>query len=156
MIAATAAASADLRRAPAPFALLGAGGLIPFVAGALACWFGPEGDRSVILHWLVGYAMVILSFVGALHWGIVMMDAAATERDRWLGALWSVMPALVAWSALVLPSIFGLRLMAGTFVLQLYMDRQIAQRHPVPGWFVPLRLRLTLVGVASLVAATLA
>mgnify|MGYP001580799186 CR=1 FL=1 len=151
-----AAAAARSTPTPAPFTVLGGAGLLPFLAGAAGAWLGPEPDRSVLLYWLLGYAMVILAFVGALHWGVVMMDAAASPRAQWLGALWSVMPALVAWAALQLPTLLGLRIMAGAFVVQLFMDRRLAQRHPVPRWFLPLRARLTLVVVGSLVIATLA
>jgi Protein of unknown function (DUF3429) len=143
------------RAVPLPFLLPGAAGLLPFIGGALGAWLAPEADRSVVLYWLSGYAMVILAFVGALHWGVVMMDAAATRRAQWLATLWSVTPALIAWAALQLPTVTGLRLMAGAFVLQYVMDRQLAARHPVPAWFLPLRAGLTAVVVIALVVATL-
>jgi hypothetical protein len=148
--------SAATARIPAPYAVPGAAGLLPFVAGAAAAWLGPAADRSVVLYWLAAYAAVILAFVGALHWGAAMMAAAAPRRDQWLASLWSVTPALVAWTALQLPTRTGLAVMAGTFVLQYAMDRRLARRHAVPEWFLPLRLRLTAVVVLCLGAATAA
>lgn len=143
-------------RVPLPFLVPGAAGLLPFAGGALAAWLAPEADRSVVLYWLCGYAMVILAFVGALHWGIVMMDRAASPRAQWIATLWSVTPALIAWAALQLPTATGLRLMAGAFVVQYAMDRLLAVRHPVPPWFLKLRLALTVGVVTALLAAAAA
>ena len=57
-------------RVPATFLLLGASGLMPFVAGAAALWLRLPDHRSHLRHWLLGYAMVILAFVGAIDWGV--------------------------------------------------------------------------------------
>jgi hypothetical protein len=147
---------AAARGIPGPYALPGAAGLIPFVVGALAAWFGPPADYSLVLYALATYAAVILSFVGALHWGVAMMDPAATGRAQWAATLWSVTPALIGWAALLLPTLVGLRVMAGAFLLQLAMDRALARRHPVPPWFLPLRYRLSIVAALALFVATLA
>ncbi len=141
---------------PPPYAVPGAAGLLPFAAGAAAAWVVPDADSGLVLGWLAAYAAVILAFVGALHWGVAMMDAAAPRRDQWLASLWSVTPALVAWAALQLPTRTGVAVMAGTFVLQYAMDRRLARRHAVPVWFLPLRLRLTAVVVFCLGAAAAA
>ncbi len=149
-------AGASGRGIPAPYAIPGVAGLVPFVAGAVGAWFGPEADRSLLLYWVATYAAVILAFVGALHWGVAMMDPAATRRTQWLATVWSVTPALIGWAALMLPTVTGLRVMAGAFLLQLVMDRALARRHPVPYWFLPLRYRLSVVAAAALLVATLA
>jgi hypothetical protein len=141
---------------PAPYALPGAAGLLPFVAGAAGAWLVPSPDLGIVSYWLAGYAAVILAFVGALHWGVAMMDAAAPRGDQWLASLWSVTPALVGWAALQLPASIGLAVMAATFALQYAMDRRLARRHVVPPWFLPLRLRLTVVAVACLGVAAAA
>lgn len=141
---------------PPPYAVPGAAGLLPFVAGAVGAWVVPSADLGLVLYWLAGYAAAILAFVGALHWGVAMMDAAAPRRDQWLASLWSVTPALVAWAALQLPPRTGLTVMAGTFALQYAMDRRLARRHAVPPWFLPLRLRLTAVVVVCLGVAAAA
>ena len=56
---------------PGPVAWLGYGGLLPFGALALLLL---DGARSA-LWWpaLLAYGAVILSFVGALHWGFAMV-----------------------------------------------------------------------------------
>ena len=56
---------------PRHVAWLGYGGLLPFVGLAALAGFDPHH----LLAWsdaLVGYGAVILSFIGALHWGVAM------------------------------------------------------------------------------------
>ena len=40
----------------------------------------------------VAYAAVILSFVGALHWGFAMKTPGFDERDRWTWMGWCAPP----------------------------------------------------------------
>ena len=53
---------------------LGYAGLLPFVAGAGLVWLvRPEVHPYVALA-LSGYAAVILSFLGGIHWGLAMRE----------------------------------------------------------------------------------
>lgn len=132
---------------PQRVALLGYGGLLPFIATALGSVF----DGSHAVFWLDAqhaYGAVILSFVGALHWGFAMLatDLDDAERDR--RYLWSVIPALLAWPALLLSGgLAGAVLLVG-FLLHYWQDRRLVQRCALPSWYLPLRGRLT--GVACL------
>ena len=84
--------------APRRVALLGYGGLLPFIATAL----GSVLDGSHAPFWLdaqIAYGAVILSFVGALHWGFAMLAADLDDAERDARYLWSVIPALLAWPA---------------------------------------------------------
>ena len=84
--------------APRPAPLLGYLGLLPFVAGALALWLAPPDLAAKASRALLYYGAVILSFMGAVHWGLAM-HGDYPGRDRQLAM--SVLPALVAWGALV-------------------------------------------------------
>ena len=137
------------KHTPTVAAWLGYGGLIPFVTLALAAMLGgpyaDEGDRA-----LRDYAAVILSFVGALHWGFATMshEMAAGARNR--AFAWSVIPSLLAWAALLLaPPASSLLLTAG-FALHFFMDRRFAKQTPLAPWYLPLRFRLTLVACLCL------
>jgi hypothetical protein len=46
---------------------MGYSGLIPFVVLALAIWFADPAYRAVSSFALLGYDVVIASFLGALH-----------------------------------------------------------------------------------------
>jgi hypothetical protein len=92
---------------PAQLLTLGMGGLMPFFALTLAAWVAAPDNAALATRYLVYYAAVILSFVGALHWGFAMVRPIDEfERGRIYG--WSVCPALAAWFALMLPTAGGL------------------------------------------------
>lgn len=132
---------------PRHVALLGYGGLLPFIGLALLLPFSLE-YRPLWSVALVTYGAVILSFVGALHWGFAMtvQDLSAEQRrDRFI---WSVIPALVAWAATLLPVSWGCLLLIVGFVAHYWQDRQLFRVISLPVWYLPMRLRLT--SVASL------
>lgn len=129
---------------------LGAGGLIPFVVLTGGLWVTPPEYHPTLLDWLRTYAAVILSFIGAVHWGIAMAHREMTEPDRAVVMGWSVVPSLVAWVGLLMPPRTGLALTAAMFVVHFTMDRQLATRFVLPGWYLRLRGGLTVVVVTCL------
>lgn len=140
---------------PPPIVWLGYGGLIPFLALAAASLLGGI-YAAECRHALVAYGAVILSFVGALHWGFAMTLPALPELRRRWAWVWSVVPALLAWVALLLePVAAGLVLVVG-FVAQYGQDRHLARSVTLPGWYLPLRLRLTAIACVSLIAGAVA
>lgn len=130
---------------------LGYGGLLPFIGCALAT----HADPARAAHWyeaLVAYGAIILSFVGALHWGFAMILAkiAGTSR-RWL-FVWSVIPSLLAWVALMICSTGSALLLIAGFLLHFWQDRRLAELTPLPAWYLPLRLRLSAIAMLCLAA----
>ena len=140
---------------PAPARLLGFGGLLPFVTLAAASAFDPS-HAAFWRHALVAYGAVILSFVGALHWGFatVWESHSAHYRSRLMG--WSVVPALGAWIALLAPSQIGLALLTLLFAVHYVFDLGLARRSNLPGWYMRLRTPLTAGAVLSLAFALFA
>ena len=55
---------------------LGFGGLIPFVCLAVALWVARPGDWPLVRMSLLGYGATISSFLGAIHWGLVMREGS--------------------------------------------------------------------------------
>ena len=138
---------------PRTVALLGYGGLLPFGALALLLWL--DGARSA-LWWpaLLAYGAVILSFVGALHWGFAMVLpglAAAQRQGLWV---WGVVPALVAWLAVLWAAPGAAVLLVAGFVAHYARDRRLVAQTgaALPAWYLPLRTRLTLVASVCLLA----
>ena len=130
---------------------LGYAGLIPFVVLAPASLL----DAHHGITWsdaLFAYGAVILSFVCALHWGFAMALPGLDERTRVRSLLWSVVPSLIAWPALLLvPSDAAVLLVLG-FVLHYVQDRRLARVAGLPEWYLPLRLRLTTVACIALIS----
>lgn len=142
--------STSIPRAPL---LLGAAGLIPFVALALMLWALPVGYTGTAVKWLLAYSAIILGFLGALHWGVALVHPEMGPAERGLLMGWSVVPALVAWIALALPPLAATLVMLLTFIIQLIADHVLVRHFPVTPWFLHLRNRLTLVVVVCLALA---
>jgi hypothetical protein len=131
---------------PSVWALrLGYGGLIPFVSLAAALWVAPPGDWPLARMALLGYGGTISSFLGAIHWGLVMRDGLAQPVPS---LLWGVVPSLLAWVALVLGHAPGLLLIAVVLWACFAVDRVLYPRYQLQAW-LPMRLRLTLVASVS-------
>jgi hypothetical protein len=138
-------------RIPRSVAWLGYGGLIPFLA--LAVLASVDRGRLPMWHgYLRAYGAVILSFVGALHWGFAMVlgNISAHQRNAMLG--WSVIPCLLAFAALVANSDLGDVLLACGFAVHYLQDRRLAAVCAMPPWYLALRLRLSAVAVICVVA----
>jgi hypothetical protein len=131
---------------PRIVAWLGYGGLVPFLALAvLACI---DRERTVLWHaGLRAYGAVILSFVGALHWGFAMSHSELTRQQRNAAFGWSVVPALVAFVALVVNPAPGDVLLVGGFLANYWRDVRLGATAPLPAWYQPLRLRLSIVAI---------
>ena len=50
-------------------AVLGYGGLVPFVSLALLVWLTPQPVARFLVAMQLAYGAMILCFVGAVHWG---------------------------------------------------------------------------------------
>lgn len=145
----TAPVGTDASPQPTVVTWLGYGGLLPFVCTALVCWLEPN-HRSWWLQMLLSYGAVILSFVGALHWGVAMVHPATAGRPMNGMYVWSVMPSLLGWLALLVNPRFGASLLIAGFLAQYWQDRRLAKVLTLPAWYLPLRLQLTVVACSCL------
>ena len=122
-------------------------GLLPFIFAAAGVWF----NLPWVIPILAAYGAVILSFVGAIHWGLAMVQRSVSAPVFYA----SIVPALVAWVALLIPTILGLPLLAAGFVgWRLWEQRNVGPL--LPGWFRAMRTVLTIGAVASLLLGWLA
>ncbi len=137
------------RKCPADVAWLGYGGLVPFVGLAMLVAVDPlrSGVWSDVL---VGYGAVILSFVGALHWGFAMIAPTLDASQRRRAFVWSVVPALIAWPATVLAGSQASVMLLIGFACHLIQDLRLAGPAALPAWYLPLRWRLTVVASVCL------
>ena len=138
-------------RAPHVVAWLGYGGLLPFVALAVAAWVD-QNHSSLWRDALFNYGAVILSFVGALHWGFAMSQSDMTAHQRTRSFVWSVVPSLLAWMALLMTPKYAVMLLVAGFLIHFWQDRRLVQLVNLPAWYLPLRLRLTFAAVLSLIS----
>ena len=128
---------------------LGYAGLLPFFAGAAELWLLPGVMTSFVESALLAYAAVILSFMGAVHWGLAMRSHRDIVNLQ-LGL--SVIPALVGWMALMLPAVVAYPSLILAFVVLYVLDLQAVKLNMAPRWYPSLRLPLTAGVVVSLIA----
>jgi len=140
---------------PRTVAWLGYGGLLPFLALTPASLLDHH-HGAVWSDALYAYGAIILSFIGALHWGLAMSLPELTERQRSACFAWSVVPALIAWPAVLFSPPLAAPLLVFGFIAHYLQDRRLARQATLPGWYLPLRLRLTSVAVVCLVAGVFA
>ncbi len=131
--------------------ILGYAGLIPFILLSIASWLQIPLDIDVT-NMLLTYAAIIFSFMGAVHWGI----AISSKQDSSEYLIVSVMPALIAWLALLAPQTYAFLLLLFGFIALYVYDRFAEKKQQLPGWYLPMRQRLTIVVVICLSGALLA
>jgi hypothetical protein len=134
---------------------LGYGGLVPFVACALVMLAVPEdGTRDLAGRALLGYGAVILSFLGGVHWGLVLRGAAPQRAGGLMAA--GVVPSLVGWVALLLPFEQATAVLVAAFGLFWLYEHRVLGTAVLPADYLALRRWLTLGVVASMGLALMA
>ncbi len=135
---------------PASALALGWAGVIPFAGLALAAILGIALPVAPAFA-LAAYGTAILSFMGGAQWGLAIRSGAGAR-----GYAVSVLPALLAWVALLLPTRPGLGLLAAGFAALLAYDLWTVRAGEAPPWYGRLRLQLSgAVVLILLVAAVL-
>ena len=125
---------------------LGWAGLAPFGLAALGTHSGI--DPLVRYGFLIGtsYGAVIVSFLGAVHWGLALQG---DRSPNWY--IWSITPTLFGLAILLTNDdklrIFLLILLFG---IAWSVDRKAANHGLIPNWYMRLRSVLTGGAVISL------
>lgn len=142
--------------------VMGYAGLIPFVVLAFTVQLADSPQDLIALESLVAYGAVIVSFLGALHWGACFKKIGAPTGKRWLDHsvwVWGVTPALIAWLAIHIYIPLALLLLAATLVVQRAIDQNTYHDYfanlETAKAFLKMRSNLTVVASVCLVWASL-
>lgn len=112
-----------------------------------------EADAIYLLHLLeplqIGYGASILSFLGAIHWGLEWAGYGGYQSYKRY-AIGVVAPA-VAWSTLLMPIEGALIGQFIGFVALYYVDTRAAVRGWTPPWYGVYRFVLTFIVGASII-----
>ncbi|KAM0254854.1 hypothetical protein ACHAQJ_006346 [Trichoderma viride] len=157
--------------------ILGLSGTLPYLATSLSTVFlawnlnsdVPSGNRfynhillehetaQYLLDFIeplqLGYGAVIISFLGAIHWGLEYAEKKPQhDRTRFrygmgLGA------SIIAWPTLLMPLEYALTTQFGAFVALYYADARATRNGWAPPWYAKYRFLLTaMVGLAIVVS----
>ena len=131
--------------------LLGYAGLIPFLTFSIGCWLPlPYVTDAVFV--LIAFAAVIMSFMGAIHWGAAMSSNSNKHSQQ---LVVSVVPALAAWLALMISTVPALTILLTGFILLYLYDNAVEKSQDFPSWYIPMRKNLTIVVTLCLASALL-
>ncbi len=138
---------------------LGYGGLVPFFALTVALLLGsglPLLENVRLDWWLAAYAAIILSFLGAVHWGVALgMQDTLNERELGQLLMFSVVPSVLAWFALLLPIQWALFVLAALVVFAYVVDARLLFGK-LASDYGKMRLHLTVIVTLLLAAAGVA
>ena len=129
--------------------LLGYLELIPFLASSLLIWTNQAHQYAV--QSLTIYAAVILTFIGGVHWGIAVQQSMNINSNRFrYQFIYSVIPSLLAWVAIVFFNSSTLIILGFCFIVFWWLEKTHYQEH-LPSWYLQLRNHLTLVASLCIV-----
>lgn len=108
---------------------------------------------SIIEPLQMGYGAVIISFLGAIHWGLEYAEKKPSyPRTRFRYGL-GVLASVVAWPTLFMPWHFALTSQFAAFVGLYFADSRASVRGWAPYWYGTYRFVLTaIVGVAIMLS----
>ncbi|KAI4268668.1 MAG: hypothetical protein L6R35_006741 [Caloplaca aegaea] len=169
---------ADLRVIKETFALnevpreaffIGLAGLLPYAATSLStvylAWdinhaalsgqgFLLSGESAELLLHIIeplqmGYGAVILSFLGAIHWGLEWAKYGGVHGYRRYA--YGVVAPAVAWPTLLLPVEYALIAQFSAFTFLYFADARAVVKGWAPPWYSTYRFVLTFIVGASIV-----
>ncbi|MEZ5561193.1 MAG: DUF3429 domain-containing protein [Pseudomonadales bacterium] len=128
---------------------LGFLGWMPLAALLVLALLSPERTGQLLRVALI-YAGTILAFLGGVQWGLALTSPSPRIRLRRLVA--GMAPSLWAVTALVLPMTLCIVVLICGFAVVLAYETLERHDRIYPGWYLPLRTRLTTLMVLSLAA----
>ena len=137
-------------RTPSAALLLGFCGLVPFVTLSALSFVVSSAHRPAVTFSLLAYGATIVSFLGAIHWGLAMVENVPSKRQLF----WGVLPSLLAWVSLLVQVEWGLLVVAAVLLLCLVLDYQIYPDFGLDHW-LGMRLILSIVAMISTVLPAL-
>lgn len=135
---------------PLPALLLSLLGLAPFIGCGLESL--ASNAAGGWLAAFIGYAALVLTFAGGVHWGLVLREPQPPLTGARIGL--AVVPLLLAWLALVAASTvrewLGLAILIVGYILTIAAEHQGGRQGLLPPRYLWLRWIFTVVAVAML------
>ncbi|KAJ3095566.1 hypothetical protein HDU97_006797 [Phlyctochytrium planicorne] len=144
----------NLSNVPFTPRVLGVAGLIPFVSITAVAVVVPE-SLAVLQEVQLIYSSTILSFMGAVHWGLAMANYGHSTPNISRYVVSVLPPLLSFFSIVLLPTSSAVLAHAVGFVGLLGYDLQVGREGLTPKWYPGLRILLTTGVVGSLVGTLL-
>ncbi len=128
-------------------------GLLPFLFGLIDLLINKD-NLFFVINLPKYYGSVILTFLGAVYWGIILNDSCKnliSEKVKTYIICWSIIPSL--WSGLIL--IFSHKItiiiLALCYIIVQLVDEFIIKYFEFPIWYLFLRRLLTIFVILILI-----
>jgi len=137
----------ELRSSPRSALALGLAGLLPFVLPPLY-FLSSQQILDLLVQSQLAYGAVILSFLGGIQCSYTILEASrASTKVNWRNLSQSVLPSVIAWQSLLMPTHGCLLALICGHSYTLYRDMAVTA---YPPWFRGLRFLLSLMAIVAL------
>ena len=134
---------------------LSLGVVFPFVLLSAGLWFLPYEYKLLALYNLLNYSVIILSFIGAVHWGVAITKGIKSYKHY----LIAITPALLSWFMLIgffANYIVILIFFLLAFLTMFFIDMHYTKSGFFPVWYLPLRKLVSIIVIISIGLAAIA
>ena len=128
-------------------------GLFPFLFGLIDILLN-ENNLFFVINLPKYYGSIILTFLGAVYWGIILNDIhknLISDKVKTLIICWSIVPSL--WSGLILIFDYNITIiiLALCYIIVQIIDEFIIKYFKFPMWYLFLRRSLTIIVIIILI-----
>ncbi len=128
-------------------------GLFPFLFGLIDILLN-EDNLFFVINLPKYYGSIILTFLGAVYWGIILNDIhknLISYKVKTLIICWSIVPSL--WSGLILIFDYNITIiiLALCYIIVQIIDEFIIKYFKFPMWYLFLRRSLTIIVIIILI-----
>ena len=128
-------------------------GLFPFLFGLIDILLN-EDNLFFVINLPKYYGSIILTFLGAVYWGIILNDIhknLISDKVKTLIICWSIVPSL--WSGLILIFDYNITIiiLALCYIIVQIIDEFIIKYFKFPMWYLFLRRSLTIIVIIILI-----
>ena len=127
--------------------LLSIFGLLPFFIGLIDLLLNRD-NLFFVINLPKYYGSIILTFLGAVYWGIVLNDShknSIPEKIKTYIICWSIIPSLCSGLILIFSHNITIIILALCFMIVQLVDEFIIKYFKFPIWYLFLRRSLTII-----------
>ena len=132
-------------------------GLLPFIFGLIDIWINKD-NLFFLINLPKYYGSIILTFLGAVYWGIVIYDTSKNllfDKVKLYVLFWSIIPSFWALLILIFNNDVSILILAFCFIFVQIVDELIIKYFKFPVWYLLLRRILTIIVVLILLSSYL-
>ena len=130
--------------------LIGILGLCPFIFGFIDLLVNTN-DLLLKINIPKYYGVIILSFLGAQYWGIILIknnEIKISDKLKSIIIVYSILPSLIGMIVFSVNDNISLIILAISFILSQIIDELLKSYVLYPSWYLILRRILTLIVIS--------